>query len=30
MHANKHANIKLNKVVFIKLQNKSVYQYFFT
>ncbi len=24
------ANIKLNKVVYIKLQNKSVYQYFFT
>ncbi len=23
------ANIKLNKVVYIKLQNKSVYQYFF-
>ncbi len=24
------ANIKLNKVVYIKLQNKSVYQYFCT
>ncbi len=24
------ANIKLNKVVYIKLQNKSIYQYFFT
>ncbi len=24
------ANIKLNKVVYIKLLNKSVYQYFFT
>ncbi len=24
------ANIKLNKVVYIKLQNKSVCQYFFT
>ncbi len=24
------ANIKFNKVVYIKLQNKSVYQYFFT
>ncbi len=24
------ANIKLNKVVYIKLQHKSVYQYFFT
>ncbi len=24
------ANIKLNKVVYIQLQNKSVYQYFFT
>ncbi len=24
------ANIQLNKVVYIKLQNKSVYQYFFT
>ncbi len=24
------ANIKLNKLVYIKLQNKSVYQYFFT
>ncbi len=24
------ANIKLNKVVYIKLHNKSVYQYFFT
>ncbi len=24
------ANIKWNKVVYIKLQNKSVYQYFFT
>ncbi len=24
------ANIKLNKVVYIKLENKSIYQYFFT
>ncbi len=24
------ANIKLNTVVYIKLQNKSIYQYFFT
>ncbi len=24
------ANIKLNKVVYIKLQNKSIYQYIFT